>query len=88
MDYWKVRYFWTSKFIETGSISIHATKDHAEVCPVSRGIMFQSLSEPLQPGVRFLCDPIPAQPTVHLAVCLPEGSHTGLPRSLTVTRLV
>ena len=72
---------------ETGSVRRHATKDHAEVCPVSRGAMFQPLSGPLQPGFRFLCDPIPAQPTDHLAVHLPEGSHTGLPRSLPVTRL-
>ncbi|KAG0755094.1 hypothetical protein G6F24_012066 [Rhizopus arrhizus] len=49
--------------------------------------MFQPLSGPLQPGFRFLCDPIPAQPTDPLAVHLPEGSHTGLPRSLPVTRL-
>ncbi|HBP5770798.1 hypothetical protein EGJ64_22035 [Pseudomonas aeruginosa] len=35
--------------------------------------MFQPLSRPLQPGVRFLCDPIPAPPTVFLAVHLPKG---------------
>ncbi|MCY1360878.1 hypothetical protein D9M69_475250 [compost metagenome] len=77
-----------SKIIETGSVKVHATKDHAEVCPVSREVMSQPLSEPLQPGFRFLCDPIPAQPTDPLAVHLPEGGHTGLPRSLPVTRLV
>jgi hypothetical protein len=74
--------------IETGLLSVHAIKDHAEVCPVSRGVMFQPLSAPLQLGVRFFCDPIPAQPTDPLAVHLPEGGHTGLPRSLPVTRLV
>ena len=49
-----------------------ATKDQLEVCPLSRGVMFQPLSEPLQPGVRFLQPPIPAQPTASLAVRLPE----------------
>lgn len=28
--------------------------------------MFQPLSEPLQPGIRFLCDPLPAPPTARL----------------------
>ncbi len=65
-------------FIETGSIRDHATKDHAEVCPVSREVMFQPLSEPLQPGIRFLCDPIPAPPTARLAVRLPRGQQYGL----------
>ena len=53
----------------------------------SRGVMFQPLSRPLQPGIRFLCDPIPAPLTVSLTVHLPKGSDTGLPRSLSVTRL-
>ncbi|RDK12278.1 hypothetical protein DN412_01670 [Cupriavidus lacunae] len=34
--------------------------------------MSQPLSEPLQPGVRFLQPPIPAQPTAFLTVRLPE----------------
>lgn len=72
---------------ETVSVRVIATEDHAEVCPVSRGVMFQPLSWPLQPGIRFLCDPIPAPPTVFLAVHLPKGSDTGLPRSLSVTLL-
>jgi len=46
--------------------------DQLEVCPLSRGMMFQPLSEPLQPGVRFFQPPIPAQPTAFLAVRLPE----------------
>jgi hypothetical protein len=73
------------------SVSRLATKDQLEVCPLSRGMMFQPLSGPLQPGIRFFQPPIPAQPTAFLAVRLPEptalGSHTGLPRSLRVTRL-
>ncbi len=64
--------------IETVSVRAVATEDHAEVCPVSRGVMFQPLSGPLQPGVRFLCDPIPAPPTVFLAVHLPWGQRYGL----------
>ncbi|PYB97817.1 hypothetical protein DMX12_17610 [Pseudomonas sp. MB-090624] len=63
---------------ETVSVRVIATKDHAEVCPVSRGVMFQPLSKPLQPGVRFLCDPIPAPPTVFLTVHLPKGQRYGL----------
>ncbi|ASA19122.1 hypothetical protein FA326_10230 [Pseudomonas aeruginosa] len=53
-------------------------EDHAEVCPVSRGVMSQPLSRPLQPGIRFLCDPIPAPPTVRLAAPLPRGRRYGL----------
>ncbi|SPA03592.1 protein of unknown function (plasmid) [Cupriavidus taiwanensis] len=43
-----------------------------EVCPLSREVMFQPLSESLQSGVRFLQPPIPAQPTAFLTVRLPE----------------
>ncbi len=49
-----------------------ATIDQLEVCPLSRGMMFQPLSGPLQPGIRFLQPPIPAQPTAFLTVRLPE----------------
>lgn len=63
---------------ETVSVRVIAAEDHAEVCPVSRGVMFQPLSRPLQPGVRFLCDPIPAPPTVFLTVHLPKGQRYGL----------
>ena len=63
---------------ETVSVRVIAAEDHAEVCPVSRGVMFQPLSKPLQPGVRFLCDPIPAPPTVFLTVHLPTGQRYGL----------
>ena len=79
------------KIKQASSVSRLATKDQLEVCPLSRGMMFQPLSGPLQPDVRFLQPPIPAQPTAFLAVRLPEpislGSHTGLPRSLRITRL-
>ncbi len=79
------------KFKQASLVSRLATKDQLEVCPLSRGVMSQPLSGSLQPGIRFLQPPIPAQPTAFLAVRLPEpllrsGSHTGLPRSLRVTR--
>ncbi|MCT7066683.1 hypothetical protein [Salmonella enterica] len=45
--------------------------DHAEVCPLSRRAMFQPVSRPLQPGVRFLRTPLPEAPTAFLAVRLP-----------------
>src|SRR5450631_2165073 len=37
-----------------GSVSYLAIKDQPEVCPLSSGIMFQSLSIPLQDSIRFL----------------------------------
>lgn len=42
-----------------------------EVCSLSGGIMFQPLSEPLQPGIRFFQPPLPALPTASLTVGLP-----------------
>jgi hypothetical protein len=45
--------------------------DHAEVCPLSRPTMQQSVSSPLQEGVRFFRNPLPAVPTAFLAVRLP-----------------
>ena len=54
-----------------GLVSHLATVDQTEVCPLSRGVMFQPLSDPLQTGFRFLRHPIPAQSTASLAVRLP-----------------
>jgi len=45
-------------------------QDPAQVCPLSRGMMFQPLSTPLQNGIRFLRTPLPALPTNPLAVHL------------------
>ena len=42
-----------------------------EVSPLARGVTFKPLSRPLQPGVRFLHDPLPASPTASLAIGLP-----------------
>jgi len=47
-------------------------KDLAEVCPLSRGMMLQSLSPSLQEGLRFFRIPVPAASSVHLAVSYPE----------------
>src|ERR1700674_4537777 len=51
-----------------------------EVCPLSRRMMFQSLSAPLQDGIRFFLIPLPAPPWAFLAVRLPTvpGANTGL----------
>jgi|ERR1700674_608096 len=46
--------------------------DHAEVCPLSRPTMLQSVSSPLQEGFRFFRNPLPAAPTAFLAVRLPS----------------
>lgn len=53
------------------SVSRLATVDQTEVCPLSRGMMFQSLFEPLQPDIRFFRPPIPAPLTASLTVRLP-----------------
>jgi hypothetical protein len=52
-------------------VSHLATVDQTEVCPLSRGVMLQPLSDPLQTGLRFFHPPIPAQSTASLAVRLP-----------------
>jgi len=46
--------------------------DHTEVCPLSRPAIVQPVSIPLQEGVRFFRDPLPAAPTAFLAVRLPS----------------
>ena len=46
--------------------------DRAEVCPLSRRAMFQPVSRPLQPGVRFFRIPLPTAPTAFLMVRLPS----------------
>jgi len=47
------------------------TEDHGEVCSLSGGVMLQPLSAPLQHGVGFFPDPIPATPSAALASRLP-----------------
>ena len=48
-----------------------ARRDHVEVSPLSREATFKPLSGPLQPGVRFLHNPLPALPTASLTIGLP-----------------
>ena len=64
-----------------GSLNFHVTRHQEEVCPLSREIMLQSLSAPLQDGIRFFLIPLPASPWAFLAVRLPTvpGENTGLP---------
>ena len=69
--------------IQARSVSRLATKDQLEVCPLSRGVMLQPLSEPLQPGIRFFQPPIPAQPTASLTVRLPKSTAFRRPYGLT-----
>lgn len=59
-------------------LSLHAMKDQVEVGSLSRRVLFQPVSQRLQPGLRFLHHPIPAPPTAYLAVCLPRGQRYGL----------
>ncbi len=54
-----------------GLVSRLATIDPIEVCPLSREVMFQPLSEPLQPGIRFFYHLMPTWSSVFLAVHLP-----------------
>lgn len=42
-----------------------------EVCPLSRQAMFQPVSRPLQPSIRFFRFPLPTTPTAFLAVRMP-----------------
>jgi len=48
----------------------------------------QPVSQPLQPGLRFLPPPLPAVPSAHLTARFPEGRRTGLPCSALVTERV
>lgn len=50
------------------------TRNQLEVGPLSCRVMSQPVSEPLQPGIRFLQPPLPTPPTAVLAVGLPRGA--------------
>ncbi|MFL5706832.1 MAG: hypothetical protein ACJ8AG_29030 [Ktedonobacteraceae bacterium] len=43
-------------------------KDLAEVCTLSRGVLLQLLSIPLQDGIRFFRIPLPAVSLARLAI--------------------
>jgi len=59
---------WITKF--QGSVSRLATVDQTEVCPLSRGVMSQPLCSRLQTAIRFFRPPIPAPPSMDLAIHL------------------
>ena len=46
-------------------------RDHAEVGALSGGVTFKPLSIPLQDSIRFFRAPLPARPSIFLAVDLP-----------------
>ena len=54
----------------------------AEVCPLSRELILplgaQTLSAPLQSGLRFFCIPLPAVLSAFLADRFPQGEGYGL----------
>ena len=52
-------------------------RDPEEVCTLSRRMMFQSLSVPLQHGVRLLLFPAPASPYAGFAACCPRREQYG-----------
>jgi len=56
-------------------------KDLAEVCPLSREMMLQPLSAPLQRGFCFLRCPLPAISLAHLAIAYRKRKISGLPCS-------
>src|SRR6266852_1753562 len=68
--------------------SILVTKDLAEVCPLSREVMLQPLSFPLQDGIRFLRFPLPAISSAYLAAAYRERKISGLPCFARVTEWV
>ena len=61
-----------------GWLSVHVRRHPREVSSLSRGVMSQPLSDPLQAGLRFLPRPLPAAPSAHLAARLPSREDDGL----------
>ncbi len=68
--------------LKAGVPTVRAPSDQMEVCPLSREVMLaqapQPLSAPLQRGLCFLHRPLPAAPSVRLAVFLPREECNGL----------
>jgi hypothetical protein len=60
------------------SPSFLVMKDPMEVCPLSRGVMFQLLSTSLRGGFRFFHHPIPTIPSAFLTVSFPLRENDGL----------
>src|SRR5262245_33296189 len=63
---------------EAGWLSVHGRQHPREVSSLSRGVMSQPLSGPLQAGLRFLPRPLPAAPSAHLTAGLPAREGDGL----------
>ncbi len=64
-------------------------KDLVEVCALSRGVMLQLLSAPLQSSIRFFHIPLPASLSATLASRFPfSGRGTGLPCSASLPERV
>ncbi len=61
-----------------GWLSVHVRQHLREVGSLSRGVMSQPLSGPLQAGLRFLPHPLPAAPSARLAAGLPSRENDGL----------
>src|SRR3954447_7533369 len=62
----------------TGWLSVPVHRHPREVRPLSRGVMSQPLSDPLQAGLRFFPRPLPAAPSAHLTAGLPSREDDGL----------
>src|ERR1039457_6561238 len=54
------------------------TRDHKDVCPLSREVISQPLSTRLQDGVRFFLVPNPAPPWTDLAAFCPRRERYGV----------
>jgi hypothetical protein len=61
-----------------GWLSVHVRQHLREVGSLSRGVISQPLSGPLQAGLRFLPHPLPAAPSARLAAGLPSRENDGL----------
>jgi len=76
-------------FRKDGSKNSLVMRDHEEVCPLSRRVISQPVSRPLQPGIRFLLVPVPAPPWADLQPAVPEyRERYGVPRPLAEVRRV
>ena len=53
-------------------------KTNTEVCPLSRRVMLQLVSLPLQQSIRFFGYPIPASLSARLTACFPRRERYGL----------
>ena len=60
-----------------GSICFFSENHLTEVCPLSRGMIFQSLSVPLQHGIRFLRSHLPAGHSAIVTSSLPPPLEGG-----------